>query len=120
MDKTKKNFSLQIISKEMHIYLVSESSQNTESSASLQSENLESRWDDHLLLLVIWRRNSLECLETLESLLSSLSFVRSHAPDGSPEDLGGGSEVESSTAGLHVASLSQKVQILQLVTVEVS
>ena len=110
--QNQEEFLLADNSKEKHIYLVSESSQNTESSASLQSENLESRWDDHLLLLVIWRRNSLECLETLESLLSSLSFVRSHAPDGSPEDLGWSSEVESSTAGLDVASLSQEVKIL--------
>ena len=91
---------------------MSESSQHAESSAGLQSENLEGRWDDHLLLLVIWRRNSLECLETLESILSSLGLVRSHSSDGSPEDLGGGSEVESSTAGLDVASLSQEVKIL--------
>ena len=49
-----------------------------------------------------------------------LSSVRSHALDGSPEDLGWGSKMESSTAGLHVASVSQKVKILQLVTIEVS
>ena len=91
---------------------MSESSQNTESSASLESENLESRWDDHLLLLVIWRRNTLECLETLESILSSFGLVWNHATYSSQEDLGGSSEVESSTAGLDVTSLSQEVKIL--------
>ena len=75
-------------------YLVSEPAQGAVLPAALQPEDLQSRWDDHLLLLVIGRRNSLESLETLQSILSSLGLVRSHASDGSPEDLGGGSEVE--------------------------
>ena len=91
---------------------MAESSQRAVLPTALQSEDLQSRWDDHLLLLVIGRRNSLESLETLQSILSSLGLVRSHSSDGSPEDLGGGSEVESSTAGLDVASLSQEVKIL--------
>ena len=99
---------------------MSQSAQNTVSSASLQSENLQSRGDHHLLLLVIWRWNSLECLQPLESILSSLCLVWDHASHTSPEDLGWSSEVESSTAGLNVAPLSQEVKVLQLVTVEVS
>ena len=91
---------------------MAEPSQRAELPTTLQSEDLQSRWDHHLLLLVVRRRNSLECLQTLESILSSLGLVRSHSSDGSPEDLGGGSEVESSTAGLDVTSLSQEVKIL--------
>ena len=99
---------------------MSESSQRAVSPASLQSEDLEGRGDDHFLLLVIGRRNSLECLETLQGILASLGLVRNHPSDGSPEDLGGSPEVEGTTAGLHVATLLQEVEILQLVAVEVS
>merc|ERR1712244_92306 len=100
--------------------LMSESSQRAVLPAALQPEDLQSRWDDHLLLLVIGRRNSLECLESLQSILASLGLVRNHSSDSSPEDLGGSPEVEGATAGLHVATLLQEVEILQLVAVEVS
>ena len=101
-------------------YLVSEPAQGTALPATLQSEDLQSRWDHHLLLLVVRRRNSLECLQTLQSLLAPLCLVRSHPSDSPPEDLGGSPEVEGTTAGLHVATLLQEVKILQLVAVEVS
>jgi len=100
--------------------LVSESSQRAVSPAGLQPEDLEGRGDDHLLLFVIRRGDSLECLQALQGVLSSLGLVRSHATDSSPEDLGRSSEVESATAGLDVAPLPQEVEVLQLVTVEVS
>ena len=99
---------------------MAESSQRAVLPTALQSEDLQSRWDDHLLLLVIRRRNSLESLQTLESILPSLGLVRNHPSDSSPEDLGGSPEVEGATAGLHVATLLQEVEILQLVAVEVS
>ena len=72
---------------------MSESSQRAVSPAGLQPEDLEGRGDDHLLLLVVGRGNSLECLQALESVLASLGLVGNHATDSSPEDLGGGSEV---------------------------
>ena len=99
---------------------MSQSSQNTISSASLQSENLQSRGDHHLLLLVIWRWNSLKCLQPLEGILASLCLVWNHSSHCSPEDLGWSSEVESTTAGLDITSFSEEVKILQLVTVEVT
>ena len=99
---------------------MAESSQRAVLPATLESEDLQSGWDDHLLLLVIGRRNSLECLETLQSILPSLGLVRSHAANSPPEDLGGSPEVEGTTAGLHVATLLQEVEILQLVAVEVT
>ena len=67
---------------------MSESSQRAVSPAGLQPEDLEGRGDDHLLLLVIRRGDSLECLQALQGVLSSLGLVRSHATDSSPEDLG--------------------------------
>ena len=69
-------------------HLVSESSQRAVPPAGLQPEDLEGRGDDHLLLLVIRRGDSLECLQALQGVLSSLGLVRSHATDSPPEDLG--------------------------------
>ena len=89
IDKTTQNFSLQILNlSKILAYLMSESSQRAVPPASLQSEDLEGRGDDHLLLFVIWRGNSLECLQTLQSILSPLGLVRNHATDSPPEDLG--------------------------------
>ena len=103
--------------------------------------HLQSRWDDHELLPVVWRGDSLEGLEPLEGVLSTLGLVRGHATDlrnnfrlqlkdgevrinkksyGAPEDLGGSPEVERSTGRLDVAALLQEVEVLQLVTVEVA
>ena len=74
---------------------MSESSQRAVSPASLQSEDLEGRGDDHLLLPVIGRGDSLECLQTLESILSPLGLVGAHATDSPPEDLGRSSVKQS-------------------------
>merc|ERR1719234_511680 len=86
----------------------------------LQPQNLESRWDDHELLPVIGRGNSLEGLEPLEGVLATLSLVGGHAAHGAPEDLGWSPEVERSTGGLDIATLLQEVEVLQLVAVEVA
>ncbi len=40
--------------------------------------------------------------------------------DGSPEDLSGSAEVEGASQGFDVASQTQKLEVLQLVAVEVS
>jgi len=100
--------------------LVSEPAKRAEPPAVLQPQHLEGGRDDHLFLFVIWGRHSLEALQSLESFLSTLSLVRSHSAHGAPEDLGRSTEVERSTAGLYVTTLLQEVEILQLVTVEVS
>lgn len=88
--------------------------------AGLKPEDLEGLWDDHLLLPVIWRRNSLEALQPLEGILSPLSLVGDHTPHSSPEDLSGGTEMEGAAKGLHVATETQELEVLELVTVEVS
>ena len=90
------NMSCEILSTfQAQAHLVSESSQRAVSPASLQSEDLEGRGDDHLLLPVIGRGDSLECLQTLESILSPLGLVRAHATDSPPEDLGRSSVKQS-------------------------
>ena len=43
--------------------------------------HLQSGWDDHELLFVIGRGNSLEGLEPLEGVLSTLGLVGGHATD---------------------------------------
>merc|ERR1711953_325059 len=86
----------------------------------LQPQNLKSRGDDHQLLLVIGRGHTLEGLQPLQSVLATLGLVGGHATDGAPEDLGWCPEVEWSTGGFDVATLLQKVEVLQLVAVEVA
>merc|ERR1712102_159425 len=57
------------------------------SAQNLLPEDIQGGGDDHLLLLVVWGRNTLECLQTLESILAPLCLVWGHATDSSPEDL---------------------------------
>jgi len=101
-------------------HLMSEPSKGAEPPPMLQPQDLQSRRDDHQLLFVIGRGNSLEALEPLQSILAALGLVGSHTAHSAPEDLRGRSEVEGSTGGLHVATLLQEVEVLELVTVEVS
>merc|ERR1719264_270406 len=85
-----------------------------------EQNHLPCRGNDHQLLFVIGRGNTLEGLEPLQSVLAALSLVGGHATHSAPEDLGWSPEVERSTGGLHVAALLQEVEVLQLVAVEVS
>merc|ERR1719270_447336 len=79
-----------------------------------------SRGDNHPLLLVIRRWDTLECLEPLHGLLSSLCLVRDHASNGPPEHLGGSPEVEGTAGRLDVAPQAKESQHFQLVPVEVA
>merc|ERR1719495_53305 len=100
--------------------LVSESTQRAEPSAVFEPEHLQGGGDDHLLLLVIWGRDSLEGLKTLEGLVSTVGLVGDHAAHTSVEDLARGTEVEGSSGGENVAPLLQEVEVLQFVPVEVT
>lgn len=62
--------------------------------AGLQSENTESLGNDHLLLLVIGRGNTLEDLEALHGGSTTGSLVGDHATDGLVEDARRSAEVE--------------------------
>jgi hypothetical protein len=84
----------------------------TYSSSWLEFKSAEARWNNHLLLLVIWSWHAFQALELLESLLSSLCLVWNHASDGPPEDLSGRSEMDGTTVWVDGASLAQKLQIL--------
>lgn len=74
--------------------LVTETADSAVLAARLQSEHPQRLRNDHALLLVVWRRNTLEGLETLHRGGTPGSLVWDHATDGSPEHLGRGTEVE--------------------------
>lgn len=85
-------------------------------STGLQSQDSQGLWNNHSLLLVVWGRDTLEDLKSLQSGLTSGGLVGNHTSDGLVEDSGRGSEVEG-TVGLVVSSgLSQVVVVLQLVS----
>jgi len=44
----------------------------------LQSEDLEGRWDDHPLHLVVWGWNTLKQTQKVEGLLASVGLVWQH------------------------------------------
>lgn len=64
----------------------------------LQSKDTQSLGDDHLLLLVIRRGDTLEDLKALEGGGTAGSLVGHHAADGLVEDAGRGAEVEGTTS----------------------
>ena len=88
--------------------------------AWLEPENFEGGGDNHPLLFVIRRRDTLESLEPFHGFLSSLGFVGNHSSDCPPEHLRGGTEVEGATCRLDIAPQSQELQHFQLVPIEVA
>merc|ERR1712038_2001121 len=56
----------------------------------------------------------------LHGLLSPLGLVWHHSPDRAPKDLGRRAEMEGSSGRLDVATQPQKLQVLELVPVEVT
>lgn len=85
--------------------LVSETADSAELAAGLEAEHTEGLWDDHALLVVVWWWDTLEGLQALHGLSTTLGLVWDHATDGAPEHLGWGSEVPWSTAHGVVTSL---------------
>ena len=53
----------------------------------LQPQHTQSLRDHHALLVVVWRRYTLEGLEALHGLRAALSLVGNHAANGAPEHL---------------------------------
>lgn len=62
--------------------------------AGLQTQDTQSLGDDHLLLLVVGRGDTLEDLQALESGGTAGSLVGDHATDGLVEDARRSAEVE--------------------------
>lgn len=101
--------------------LVGETANGAELTAGLQSQDTEGLGDDHLLLLVVGRGNTLEDLETLKSGGTASSLVGDHATDGLVEDTRRGAEVEGTTASRVVTGhLAQVGVVLELGTEELA
>jgi hypothetical protein len=65
---------------------VAETANSAVLAAGLEAENTESLGNDHLLLLVVRGRDTLEDLKALESGGTTGSLVGDHATDGLVED----------------------------------
>jgi hypothetical protein len=73
--------------------LVAESADGAVLAAGLEAEDTEGLGNDHALLVVVRRRNTIEGLQALKSGSTTGSLVRDHATDGAPEHLGGSAVV---------------------------
>lgn len=74
--------------------LVAQTADGAVLAAGLKSEDTEGLGNDHLLLGVVGRGNTLEDLEALESGGTAGGLVGDHATDGLVEDSRGGTEME--------------------------
>lgn len=73
---------------------MAQTANGAELAAGLQAQDTQGLGNDHLLLLVIRGRHTLENLEALQSRGTTGGLVGNHAADGLVEDAGGGAEVE--------------------------
>lgn len=94
--------------------LVRHSSDSAVLSAGLESQNSKGLGNDHSLLLVVRRGNTLEDLKSLQSSLASGSLVGDHTSNGLVEDSRGGSEMEGTVGSVESSSLSQVSGVLKL------
>jgi hypothetical protein len=62
--------------------------------SGLEPKNTEGLRNNHLLLLVVRRRNALEDLEALKGGSAASGLMGDHATDSLVEDTGGSAEVE--------------------------
>ena len=85
---------------------------------SLELEDSEGGGDDDLLDLVVGGGATLEATVVGEGKSTTGGLVGHHATDGAPEDLGGGTEVIRTTAGVGVHALAQVVSPEHLVAEE--
>jgi len=101
--------------------LVGETTDGAVLAAGLQSQDTEGLGNNHLLLLVVRGRDTLEDLESLESGGTASGLVGNHATDGLVEDPGRGAEVEGTTAGRVVTGhLAEVGVVLELRAEELS
>lgn len=95
--------------------LVAQTADSAVLAAGLQTKNAEGLGNDHLLLLVVRGRDTLEDLETLKGGGTTGSLVGNHATDGLVEDSGGSTEVEGTTTGrVETGGLAEVGVVLEL------
>jgi hypothetical protein len=91
-------------------YLVSEPAEGAEPASVLEPEDLQGGGDNHLLLFVVGRGNTLECLQPLQGQLPALSLVGRHSAD-SPADMRNGNyQGMNSPADMGDGKLSRRGQ----------
>lgn len=86
----------------------------SERALGLQSQDSKSRWDNHFLDLIVWRRHSVKDLKATKSTGTLVLLVGKHSSNGLPEDLGWGTVVERSLLRVGGSSLAQVDQKLVL------
>lgn len=74
--------------------LVAETADSAVLATGLQAQNTEGLRNNHLLLLIVRGRDTLENLEALKGGGTAGGLVGDHAADGLVEDARGGAEVE--------------------------
>lgn len=95
--------------------LGAETANGAELATGLESQDTKSLGNDHLLLLVIGGRDTLEDLEALKGSGATGSLVGNHAADSLVEDAGRSAEVEGTTAsGVVPGHLAQVRVVLEL------
>ena len=78
---------------------VAETANGAVLATGLEAEHTESLGNNNTLLLVVWGRDTLEDLESLQGSSTTGGLVRNHAADGLVEDAGRSTEVEGTTTG---------------------
>ena len=81
----------------------------------LQPQHPQGLRDNHPLLAVIWRRNTLKKLQAFKSRRATSGLVRYHAADGPEENLGRRAVMERTRFfGVNNVALMQEVVVAQL------
>lgn len=100
--------------------LVAETADSAVLAAGLQAQDTQSLGNDHLLLLVVGGRDTLEDLEALKGSSTTGGLVGNHAADGLVEDARRSPEVEgTSTGGVvsgHLAQVGVVLDCIQIVS----
>lgn len=92
-----------------------ETLESAELTAWLETQNTESLWDDHLLLVLVEWWNTLENLKTLHGSSTSSDLVWDHTTDSLQEDTGWSSVVEWTTLGwLDQVTKTHELHVLEL------
>jgi hypothetical protein len=101
--------------------LVAETTDKAVLAAGLQAQDTQSLGNDHLLLEVVGRGDTLEDLKSLEGGGTAGGLVGNHATDGLVEDARRGAEVEGTTTGRVVSRhLAEVGGVLELSAEELS
>lgn len=92
--------------------VVGEISETAEVATRLETEVADGLRDNHALDAIVRVGDSLEGLQAVESVGTTLGLVRDHTTDSAPEDSGGSTVVDNSVAGVDVTTLLEEISEL--------